>query len=312
MITIKSKIQTLIKVPGEFFRYRNEKLRKFYHYFSRFLHFRTNYLRSVSRNIDLNEINLKDIIDNKIGYKKYDKETLKKWNINVDQLIENIKKKITNINLDQLKKKDENIVKLFSSQDYKSSSEEFKFVLNKHLIKIISQYLNCVPLLTHISLWYSPNLKIHEDSSQFYHLDHEDYKQIKGFLYIYDVDDYSGPLNVIGAEQSCVIQKKINYKLNKKSKRVCDKTIQTLKKELKIDEVIMNGKSGDLILIDTSNCFHFGSRLANKPRYVLAFQYITPYAFVINWNWQNYKKLYHKYCENFDTKLIKKITGKII
>ena len=49
----------------------------------------------------------------------------------------------------------------------------------------------------------------------------------------------------------------------------------------------MTGKSGDLLLCDTSSCFHFGSRLGNKPRIILAFQYLTPFGFTIDWNWRN-------------------------
>ena len=37
-------------------------------------------------------------------------------------------------------------------------------------------------------LYAFPNNKLFESSSQKYHLDHEDYKQVKGFLFIEDVD----------------------------------------------------------------------------------------------------------------------------
>ena len=313
MIILKSKIKTFIKVPGEFFRYRSKFLRKFYHFLSKYLHFKTYHLRKLNNNFHIGTKALPDFIDQKVGYKRYSKKTLEKWNIEIDDLIINIKKKLSSINLDEINKKDENIIKLFSSKDYNCSSSEFKFVSNENLLKIISEYLGSVPLLTHISLWYSPNSKSHDGSSQIYHLDHEDFKQVKGFLYIYDVDENSGPLNIINAYQSNFIQKKINYRLNENSKRVSDETIKKLKaKNLVIDEVIMSGESGDLVLVDTSNCFHFGSRLASKPRFVLAFQYITPYAFTINWNWQKYGGLYHKFCKKFDNKLIERITGKII
>ena len=313
MIILKSKIQTFIKVPGEFFRYRNKFLRKAYHFISKYMHFRTNRLRKLNKNFDFKNNSFLDFIDPKVGYKKYDKEILKKWNIEIEDLIENIKKSLSSFNFDELKKKDENIIKLFSSKDYDCSSSEFKFVSNESLLKIISEYLGSVPLLTHISLWYSPNSKSHDGSSQIYHLDHEDYKQVKGFLYVYDVDDYTGPLNIININQSNSIQKKINYRLNKTGKRVSDETIKILKdKNIEINEMVMNGKSGDLVLVDTSNCFHFGSRMASKPRFVLAFQYITPFAFIINWNWQKYNGLYHKFCKKFETKLVKRITGKII
>ena len=62
-------------------------------------------------------------------------------------------------------------------------------------------------------MWYSPNDKIFKNSSQEYHLDHEDYKQVKGFLFINEIDLQTGPLNVINVEQSNNIQKLIKYKM---------------------------------------------------------------------------------------------------
>ena len=147
-------------------------------------------------------------------------------------------------------------------------------------------------MITNLSLWYSPNDKVFKNSSQEYHLDHEDFRQVKGFLFINDIDHETGPLNIINAQQSNNIQKLINYKLTKSQKRVSDKTIKILKnKNSDIKEDVMIGGSGDLLLCDTSSCFHFGSRLGSKPRFILAFQYITPFGFSVDWNWKNYAKL---------------------
>ena len=87
---------------------------------------------------------------------------------------------------------DDGIISIKSSKDFNCESPELKFVTNKYLIEIVSKYLNCVPLLTNLSLWYSPNDKVFKNSSQEYHLDHEDYRQVKGFLFINDVDLQTG------------------------------------------------------------------------------------------------------------------------
>ena len=49
----------------------------------------------------------------------------------------------------------------------------------------------------------------------------------------------------------------INYTMTKDSKRVSDETIKNLKEKTFIYENVITGKSGDLLLCDTSNCFHF-------------------------------------------------------
>ena len=72
----------------------------------------------------------------------------------------------------------------------------------------------------------------------------------------------------------------------------------------------MTGKSGDLVLCDTSSCFHYGSRLGNnpKPRLILAFQYVTPFSFSMDWNWKNSDIPFKNF--NFEINpLVKKVIG---
>ena len=219
-------------------------------------------------------------------------------------------KDLEKIDLTKFSKSKDGIIKLKTSRDFNNQSLELKFATNKYFIEIISRYLKCIPILTSLSLWYSPNLKFMENTSQEYHLDHEDFKQVKGFLFINEVDINTGPLNIISAEQSNDIQKLINYKMTKTSKRVNDKTIQNLKKKLIIKENILTGNPGDLLLCDTSSCFHFGSRLGDKPkpRLILAFQYVTPFSFSMDWNWKNTNIPFKNY--NFDNDLLlNKVTG---
>ena len=53
--------------------------------------------------------------------------------------------------------------------------------------------------------------------------------------------------------------------MTKSEKRVSDSMIDNLKNNhVEINENIMTGKSGDLLLCDTSSCFHFGSRIGKN------------------------------------------------
>ena len=75
----------------------------------------------------------------------------------------------------------------------------------------MSEYLGCIPILIYSNVWYSANDKIFEGSSQEYHLDHEDYKQIKGFLYLEDINEDNGAMNLFTKNSNKIIQQ-INYK----------------------------------------------------------------------------------------------------
>ena len=303
-------MMAFFKKPGQYFRYKKKFLRKLYFQISKYLHFKTYYSRIYQRNFVTLILKKSDLINNKIGYKLINNSKLKEKELNINEVLKTINTNLKNLNLKKIKNTDDGIITLKNSNDFNILSPEFKFVTNKYLIEIVSRYLNCVPILTNLSLWYSPNDKIFENSSQEYHLDHEDYKQVKGFLFINDIDEQTGPLSIINTLQSNEIQKSINYKMTKKTKRVNDEIIGDLiRKNINIQENVITGKSGDLLLCDTSSCFHYGSRLGTKARYILAFQYITPFGFTVDWNWRNYDKLPFKHLECENNLLLKKVLG---
>ena len=42
----------------------------------------------------------------------------------------------------------------------------------------------------------------------------------------------------------------------------------------------LTGKKGDMYLVDTSQCFHAGSRKSSKDRYLVMIQYLTPFSYM--------------------------------
>ena len=162
-----------------------------------------------------------------------------------------------------------------------------KFALHKPLLKALTRYFSILPVIENISIWYSPNDRDLSGSSQLYHLDGQDVKTIQLFLFIEDVDTENGPLVVVDAERSVQIAKSIGYRKTKILKRVDDELIRA---KAEPSEVIQaTGSAGECYIVDTDRCFHFGSRKASRPRYLVVFQYYTPFAFVLPWKW--WKKL---------------------
>ena len=72
----------------------------------------------------------------------------------------------------------------------------FKFVTSDFILKIVSKYLGCVPLLTHISVWWSPNDKIYEQRVRTYRIKNKPVPERLKYTY-----------------RSAVLQKLINNKL---------------------------------------------------------------------------------------------------
>jgi len=116
--------------------------------------------------------------------------------------------------------------------------------------------------------------------SQLYHCDHDDTRQVKLFLHVSDVDRESGPLHLIPAELSSEIKGHLNYRYGGNQGHVSDKEI--FGEIAKDREVAILGKRGTFSLVDTSRCFHFGSRDMKKQRLVFYVQYLSPSNFLHN------------------------------
>ena len=166
---------------------------------------------------------------------------------------------------------------------FDTDSKVFRFLTSKFLIEKISKYFGCIPLLTYSSVWYSKNDKIIDNSSQEYHLDHEDYKQVKGFLYLEDIDETNGAMNLFSKKNSREVIKKVDYNTSPMKKRLKDNIFEKYENE----KIVCDGKKGTLYLVDTSKCFHYGARKSLKSRLLLTFQFITPWANYLKWNWKD-------------------------
>ena len=288
------KINLVLKQPGILIRYRSSQMRKIYFILSKYLHFRTFISRrkkiNYKSNLYLN------------GYEKIEFETLNKNNVNINSLILELENKIKKFNYSN----QVSHIQTFNISDkLDTNSETFKFLTSKYLINIISNYLGCIPLLACSSIWYSANKEILESSSQKYHLDHEDYMQVKGFLYLEDINENNGAMNLFSKKSSSKVAKKLNYKTSPNSKRVEDEIFSRYENE----KIICAGKKGTLYLVDTSNCFHCGSRKSLNSRLLLSFQFITPWANYLEWNWKN-SKIIKK--NNWKIKSLNKLQKKVI
>jgi hypothetical protein len=142
------------------------------------------------------------------------------------------------------------------------------------ILRLASAYLGGLPILARINLLLSENNELQDNSSQFFHLDPEDFRQVKIFLLVSDVDEESGPLHLVRADVSERIQLKTGYRFT----RLRDDQVYSIAREGYVLRCV--GRAGTLAIADTSRCFHMGSRPGRKSRLVAMFQYVTPFATV--------------------------------
>ncbi len=159
-------------------------------------------------------------------------------------------------------------------EDITRQSAIFRLATSDVLVSTAGRYIGCLPVLSYVGVWFSPNKKSDKNvGSQLYHLDHEDVRQLKFFIYVDDVDNSSGPTLMIDAASSAELCKRIGYRFNENSKRLDDEIIDDTK------VFCAAAKRNSVLAVDTSRCLHAGSRGGDKPRSVIMIQYTTPFAF---------------------------------
>lgn len=157
---------------------------------------------------------------------------------------------------------------LLDAGDLKTYPEFLAFATSKELVSSVAGYLGTFPVLTSMRLWYTET-NDSTQSAQLYHIDQEDFHQFKVFININDVSSDNGPLTIVKAQPSRRIYKELKDPFH----RVSDGDI--LKRCNSGDVVELVGPAGTAGYVDTSACFHMGSRTRSGGRLVLMISYLA-------------------------------------
>lgn len=253
-----------------------------FHSFFRNLHPKHDALRSQLLK-DLNpEKKLKPIPEEK-GFRK------------IDDLDPELVKKVHQAAKDLLKSYDlskmheassnKHLVTVPLAQDADPNSPFVQLALHPSIIKMVGDYLGTLPVIENILFWYSPNKENFGRSSQYYHFDAQDVRTLQMLLLIDDVDTETGPFVLLEAHESEKLARAVDYKKSGVTKRIDDELVSSHSSSDKIHPIV--GPAGSIYIVDSDRCFHYGSRKATKPRFILAVQYFSPYAFTVPVKWWN-------------------------
>ena len=157
-------------------------------------------------------------------------------------------------------------------------SAVLRFALRDDVLSAVTQYLGVVPFLTAIQVFHSDAVSELPTSSQLYHCDGDDMTQVKVFVYCSDVDAASGPLTVLDAQTTDIVQRRTGYCYRN---RLSDEQVVAVTGSAGGYAIL--GPAGTTAFVDTSRCFHFGSRVSPEApaRLAVMIQYQTPYSFMV-------------------------------
>ena len=158
--------------------------------------------------------------------------------------------------------------------DDKVARDLISFALNPMLLAVASRYFGVLPVLGAVRILYSPNSNEQLLNSQKFHIDPEGARQIKVFMAIREVTRDNGPFTFVPESLSRKMLDSGDRRFQ--VTRIQDAHIMEYAPESQW--VAHVGKPGDAVFVDTSNCFHFGSRQSKHPRHLLYVQYYDPFS----------------------------------
>lgn len=140
----------------------------------------------------------------------------------------------------------------------------FSLANDEYILKNIEQYFGFTPVLRFLSVWIDyPNPEADEEIlTQNFHRDPEDFRLVKVFLLLNDVDENNGPFEFVNCSH---LHPWKNYYIQ-------DKTKDIFYKDKKITSC--TGKKGTLIMADT-NGLHRGKKILEHYRVMAVINYVS-------------------------------------
>ena len=171
------------------------------------------------------------------------------------------------------------LVSLLNQSDLTLDSPFMRFALRPDIVSAVAGYLGVLPILEYINVLCSSHVQEPLSKSQLLHCDSDAETQVKIFVLCTEVTTANGPLVILGADSSRRLRARVSYRHNH---RITDEEAVAALGSLN-DLHAITGPPGTICCVDTSRCFHYGSRIAAPTghRLVVLIRYITPWAFIM-------------------------------
>jgi hypothetical protein len=158
------------------------------------------------------------------------------------------------------------------------------FITSSELLDVAARHLGTVPVL---SKTRPPGVRFMESNaaldpgaggpyraSQFHHLDLHDTPLVYVLVMARDIPPEAGPWTFLPQDASDRAVRGLGYREKGARYRVTDEEMATVVDPS--EQVVFSGKRGDVLFIDSSRCFHFGSRNSLVPRFQFMYGLTTP------------------------------------
>lgn len=235
-----------------------------------------------AKNTDQIELNLKELT--KSGFTKLPALSTKKTREMFDYI------NVQPVHADPMKRNSSNLVApdsirtskhvgILSEHSVTNCPHFLDIVLSPNILKVVEQYIGATPTLISLDSWRSFASGREAVEAQNFHVDLDDHKFVKLFIYLTDVDMQAGPHTYIPGSQNRQMIYDILAAYQDKNPEVgiwftnqLRKTDEEVDKYIGIDPVYIEGKAGSCMLVDTSG-LHKGLPPISSDRILLQATY---------------------------------------
>lgn len=156
------------------------------------------------------------------------------------------------------------------------------FALSSEVLTIVSRYLRCIPALytqlpggvrfAESRIEYDDQPDVFKDS-QLFHIDYFAQPNVYMIVLLQEVTPEHGPFCFVPASVSQRTAAALNYWGRGRPYRLSDEEVYTVLDRKDVQPLTY--PAGTVLFLDSSACFHYGSRRSVRPRYQLMYAYGT-------------------------------------
>lgn len=153
----------------------------------------------------------------------------------------------------------------------------YELFASPEIENLASAYLGEKALMVELKVLLSPPTQMPDkDGSQLWHSDFDDDSDLKFFIFLDEVTEDSGPLQVIGKQASRRLMKQWGYRWGVPGISHNDSIVPA---EANDQIVSLVGQAGSIVLVDAVQCLHRGSRNPRRARKILYATFNTRTSF---------------------------------
>jgi hypothetical protein len=158
------------------------------------------------------------------------------------------------------------------------------FALSSDVLSVVCKYLGFIPVFSGAlpyGIRFNESWAKFDDkpnspytASQLFHLDYHDSPMVYVIVTLSDVAMDNGPFCFLPESVSKRAAEALNYRARGRPYRITDEQMYSVVSESGLINLCY--PAGTVLFLDNSKCFHYGSRNAVRPRYLLMYAYMSP------------------------------------